>query len=80
MNQDLHKIEKFAQETMAFNEIHFGGASLMCKLLSDDVRVSDMQALELPASSNCQPADRANLRTLVSLLSKARTLRLEQIS
>ena len=76
ITEDLYVIEAFAAETMAIGRLHVGNRGFK---LFNDANLEDMVGLHLPYVVHCRESDRANLRTIVSLLQKTKVLSLDRI-
>lgn len=76
ITSDLFTIEAFARDTMEIRRLYVGNRGFQ---LFSDASLDDMVGLQLPFMVNCRESDRANLRTIVSLLKKTRILHLDRI-
>jgi hypothetical protein len=77
ITSDLFTIEDFARDTLEIGSLHFGNRGFQ---LFKDAKLENMVGLDLPYSIVCHEEDRANLRTLVSLMKKCRRLVLDRTS
>ena len=78
ITNDLYKIAEFAQHTVSIGEMCLGNRGY--KLFQDEMLLDQIKGTELAPDVMATVEDRANLKALVELMQKTRTLRLDRLS